>query len=518
MFRNNSQRTGSQAFQSPLSDPARVPSLAVRHQFPAAGAPALSPFVGSPVATTVGGHLMVFIGNGNGRFYALDGDTLALVWQYPAAGVATTLTSTFTCNPSSIGIASSAVITTIAGKTAVVFGAPDSSGGSLGDGRLFALDAATGALIWRSDVVASLTGTTSGSTAELHEQIGFSSPLVWNNHVYVGVANHCDDPIQKGRVRGVSLATGALDPAFQFCSVATCGDNIRGGGIWSSVAALSQSLYVTTGNVRESYVSTEPSPDYAMSLVAMDQSSGAHQWHAQAVPFAMDADPDFAATVTLGITSCGQMAMATEKDGWTHVVHADGAQVGQFAWSFPPHAIPFTPGDGTVHGDDDYKRSGALWGDVYIAMNGGWNLTATSAATSGGLQRLHAFNVCDPTASHLRWLVDVPGTSGGGYALGHPTVSRGIVYVGTDRGHLVAIADPSVVTSTSARCGNPDVPNVVCTWAGYPLVPVPTILADVTVPDNGAMVYTEPSLVTNGSSDGRVYVATGAGHVYELTP
>ena len=96
-------------------------------------------------------------------------------------------------------------------------------------------------------MVARLTGFAS---TQFHEQIGYSSPIVFNDRVYVGVADHCDNPIQKGRVVAVHLATGAIDAGFNYCSTGTCADSTRGGGVWSSVAAWDDSVYVTTGNVK----------------------------------------------------------------------------------------------------------------------------------------------------------------------------------------------------------------------------------------------------------------------------
>lgn len=545
MYRNNAQRTGSQARPSPLADPARVPSLAVRHQFPCDGAaigcssgaaaapigggavPIFGSFVASPIVAKIGDRYIVYIGNGNGKFYALDGDTLTKLWEYPLAG---TLTSTYIANPSSYGIASTATIARINGTDAVIFGAPDRSD-SLGDGHLFALKARTGELIWRSEAVAYITMDTLARATPLvpgvllpgkHEQIGYSAPLVWNNDVLVGIADHNDSPIQKGRLVAVRLSDGTIDTAFNFCTVSNCADFVRGGGIWSSPAAHNNSVYVTTGNVKQWDTQTEPSPDYALSIVKLDQASGAVQWRVQPVPFDLDADDDFASTPSVGNTRCGPVVLATQKDGWTHAVAAEGAGAVSLLWSYPapPHRPPFWA-DGTVHGDSPYVRSGALWGDVYITMNGGLNLMATTAGTSGGLNRLYAFNVCDANQP-LRWLVTVPHASPG-RTLGQPTVTRGIVYVGTNQGHLVAIADPAVMRPTWYHCAHPDVPAYACLRFGYPLVPHPVILADVAVPDGKMMVYNEPVLSANSSCDGRIYVAThdfknGSGHVYELTP
>ena len=502
-FHYDSRRTSSQPNNTDLSDPAKVPSLAIRWTFtaPAPGPGGQVGFRASPVID----DNRVYIGNGNGFFYALNGDTGAVLWQYPPVGQPPLLTQ-FQCNPSSYGIASSATLTEIGGKDAVIFAAPDQSiGMHLGDSRLFALDARTGAEIWKSPVIARLTGLTFGSKTEFHENIGYSSPIVYKDRVYVGVADQCDNPIQKGRVVAVQLDTGAIDASFSYCSTGTCADTTRGGGVWAPVTATEDSLYITTGNTK-SGDPTEPSPNNGLSLIKLNRATGAVTWKFQPVPWILDGDPDWAAGATIMNTSCGSVVISTMKDGWTHALD-EGP--GTRRWSFPPATIPFTPGDGTFHGDTRYMRGGAAWGDVYVAMNGGLNLTTSGA--SGGYKRLHAFNVCAAEADRLRWLIDVPNASGATYSLGHPTITNGIVYVGTDTGHLVAIADPSLVPPAGFRCSNPDVANAICVASGFKLVPQPAVLANVAL--SGRMVYNEPAL-----ANGRIYVATDGGNVYMLSP
>jgi hypothetical protein len=78
-------------------------------------------------------------------------------------------------------------------------------------------------------------------------------------------------------------------------------------------------------------------------------------------------------------TSCGEVVIPTMKDGWTHALD-DGPPVPgppSRRWSYPSATIPFTPADGTSHDDTRYMRGGAAWGDVYVAMNGGLNLTTS---------------------------------------------------------------------------------------------------------------------------------------------
>jgi outer membrane protein assembly factor BamB len=503
MYRQNVPRNGSQRHSSDLSNPSRVPSLAVRWTFTVPAADTVSGMNPGFRASPVVHKNRVYIGSGNGRMYALDAETGAVLWKFPAPPAAP-LRSQFTCNPSSQGIASSAVVAEIGEVDAVIFGAPDPSvGTNLGEGRLFALNAATGAEIWRSQVVAQLTGTTSGSTTQLHQQIGYSSPIVYDRRVYVGVADHCDNPIQKGRIVSVRLSDGTFDPAFTYCSTGTCGDSTRGGGVWSGVAAKADRLYATTGNANNGGL--EPSPNHGLSMVQLNAGTGAMGWKFQPVPYALDWDPDWSAGPNVMSTSCGLLSASTMKDGWTHAV---AASTGVRRWTFPPATIPFSSGDGTVHGDTRFMRAGAAWGDVFITMTGG--LTVSTNLFSA-YRRLHALNVCASDADRIRWIIDVPNASGGTYSLGVPTVTRGIVYIGTDQGHLVAIADPSVQPAAGMRCSNTDVTNAACVASGYSLVPQPAVLANVTLA--GSMVYNEAAI-----SKGRLFAATGAGNVYMLRP
>lgn len=498
-FRHDASRSGYQADSSAISDPAKVPGLHVRWTFQPPG-PQM--FRASPVVY----NGRVYIGNANGYFYAVNADTGALDWQYPAAA-SPALVSQFTCNPSSFGIASSAAIATINGTDAVIFGAPDQSiGTGLGEGRLFALNAQTGAEIWKSPVIAHVTGLTVGSTTQLHEQIGYSAALVFNDRVYVGIANHCDNPIQNGKVVAVSLTTGAIDAGFSFTAT-----NTRGGGVWSSIAGFENALYVTTGNSRcwNGGCQSEPTVNNALSLLRLDANTGSVIWKYQPVPFSMDNDPDWSAGATAMQASCGTVIVSTMKDGWTHAVNAGDGTPGSpsMRWVFPAHTIPFTPGDGTVHGDTRYLRPGAAWGDVYITITGGLNVTTN---VTGGYRRLHALNVCAAEADRIRWIKDVPGATGT-YALGPPTVTRGMVYVGTNSGRLIVIADPSIAPAAGWRCSNPDVSSANCVASGFTLVPDPAVLADIQLDGS---IRTEPALLAQPG----VYVATDSGKLYRLDP
>lgn len=501
-YRRNASHTGDQPDNTALSNPASVPTLHQLWSRTPAGARA---FRASPVVYN--GKL--YIGNANGRFYAYDTATGNPLWQYPPAG-APPLVSQFTCNPSSEGIAASATIASVNGATAVIFGAPDQSiGAHLGSGRLFALDAGTGAEIWKSDEVARLNGTTWASSTELHEQIGYSAPVVFNGQAYVGIANHCDNPIQNGRIVAVDLATGHLTSGFSFSAT-----NTRGGGVWNSPAVLTTSgntgLFFTTGNGRcwNGGCQTEPTTNHTLGMLRLDLSTGALVWKFQPVPFELDQDPDWSAGVTIMAASCGALAASVMKDGWAYAIDVGTATAGppNMRWQFPPTHVPFAMADGTTHGDTRYLRPGAAWGDVFVVTTGGLNVTSPTGLYSS-YSRVHALNACAANSDRVRWIKDVPSASGA-YSLGPPSVTRGITYIGTSTGHLIAIADPSVAVPAGYRCAQPDIATASCVAAGFSLVPDPAVLVDVTL---AGSILTEPVLVA-----GKIYVATGNGTIYAL--
>jgi len=162
-----------------------------------------------------------------------------------------------------------------------------------------------------------------------------------------------------------------------------------------------------------------------------------------------------------------------------------------------------------VHSDDRYLVRGAVWNDVFVTMTGGENVVSD---VNSGFGRLHGLNICAAKSGRVRWLFDVPSAMLGViYQLGPPTVTRGVVFVGTAQGHVVAFADPSVAPGVGLRCSNPFVSNASCVANGFALVPQPSVLADVKL--DGSRILTEPAL-----AGGRVFVATEGGHVYMLEP
>jgi outer membrane protein assembly factor BamB len=527
-FRHSGWRDGQQTMPSVLTNPDNVRKLKPVWTFTPPAADGPTAFKASPIVF----QGRVFIGNGNGRLYALNATTGALLWEYPKPPAQALLSKYSQANggenPSSHGLAASATIALNKNiRPMVVFGAPDPSlSDKMGSGRLFALDPASGAEIWKSPEIAVVDGLTSSISNESvaitqrHEQFGYSSPLALGSLIYIGISDHGDDPIQNGRVVAVNSDNGFVVGGFKFDSTSSA----RGGDIWSSVAGgLDKNMIaVTTGNSANwsGGSQSEPTVDNALSMLGLNASSGAINWKLRAVPFNLDMDPDWAAGPALLDTRCGHAAASTQKDGWTYAAQSNssGGASPKVLWQFPPTGIPFTSGN---HDDTRYIKPGAGWNDTYIAMDGGYELEAGQAGS--GFTRLHALDVCAPSSQPVRWIANIPHTTacppGANpsqfceYQLGPPTVTGGIVFVGTPTANLIALADPSVYASALSICNNPEIPSAQCAAQGFAMVPQPIQLLDLPLGSGFGAIQTEPVI-----AGGAVYVAGDGGQVMKLAP
>ncbi len=525
-FRHNGLRNARQTKASPLGDPYAVKTLQIVWNFN-------SPDGGSFTASPVVFNNRLYIGTSNGHLFAFDATTGGApvgtpLWQFPPAGQPALTTQWATAgpcaNPSSVGIASSVAMAKIDGVDVVILAAPDQGrpsdpggkfGSGLGSGRLFALNAQTGAVIWatRSEV-ARMTGLTDSSTSEFHEQIGYSSPLVLDSRIYVGIANHCDNPIQNGRIVAVELNTGNIVPSGTFKFEST---SDRGGGVWTFISGgLGGGIFTTTGNVRRGSA-PEPAVNNGLSMIRLNPGTGALEGKIQPVPFQLDNDPDWSAGTTLMAASCGNLSVSTQKDGWSYAGNL-GPPL-SFRWQFPNVAFPFPTNDPNDHGDIRYHRAGAAWNDLYIGMVGGEDIVDrdTPGEIFAGYRRLHALNTCAGTGGRVAWIAELQAftnevTDTHGWGLGPPTVTDGIVYVGTNAGWLVAVADPSVWPANGSRCTWSHLDGVACLDAGFQMVPKAAVLKSMNL-GAGVITRNEP-VIANGS----LYVATSGGKLFRIAP
>lgn len=214
------------------------------------------------------------------------------------------------------------------------------------DGRVIALDAQTGKVVW--DVQ---------EADPKKSEMFVSAPIVWRGKVFIGIA--FSDGGIAGRLLALDEATGKELWRFE----TTLGYN-AGGGFWASY-----SLDPATGEVFAGVAN--PYPDfnrdlgpedaahiaYTDSIISVDAATGALNWHYQAVP-RDEHDWDLATTPTLYRTPLGRdMVAIAGKDGYVYGLDRT------------THALAFkVPGTSLVNNDVPLDRT---WRYICPGLQGG---------------------------------------------------------------------------------------------------------------------------------------------------
>src|SRR6266567_937667 len=214
----------------------------------------------------------------NGLIYWGSGDGLEHATDLSGKQVWTAIlgTSRNVCNTDSVGVISTATVTSIkiGGKlTPVVF-----VGG--GDAHFYALNALTGAVIWRTSL---------GNSSAFFL---WASPVVFKGSVYEGVSSLADCPLVQGKFVQMDAATGAIIHTFN-----TVPQGCLGGSVWGSATldADNDAIYFATGNGGQC---SKPEP-YAVALVKLDASDLTYIDSWQVPPSNQIPDSDFGSTPTL---------------------------------------------------------------------------------------------------------------------------------------------------------------------------------------------------------------------------
>ncbi|MGI8824993.1 MAG: PQQ-binding-like beta-propeller repeat protein, partial [Chloroflexota bacterium] len=193
--------------------------------------------------------------------------TGSLAWQQFVG------TATDSCDARAHGASTTATVAdeTIGGNsTSVLY----TGGFANGQAELYALNALSGTIIWQRPL-----GDSVNTDTDM-----WSSPLVYNGSVYVGVASASDCPLVQGKLVQMDATNGAIQNTFKATP-----DGCIGPGIWgsptldtaatstatvssptTSVATSTATVYVATGNGPTSGSCSPSAPVYAESLVALN--------------------------------------------------------------------------------------------------------------------------------------------------------------------------------------------------------------------------------------------------------
>lgn len=358
-----------------------------------------------------------------------------LIWQQY-------LGTTTTCAPvSPLGVVSTAAVSTVTingTATSVVF-----VGG--GDDHLYALDAASGNIIWSTPL-----GNPSTNT------FIWDSPFVFNNNVYIGTGTTGEAagcPLVAGQLFELNAATGSIVHTFN-----TVPSGCVGGGIWSSPTfdGFDGSIYFTAGTQ-----GTCSNDSISIGIVKLRASDLTYRSSWQ-IPLnqRLTNDADFAGTPTLFTATINgtvqKMVGAVDKNGYYYAFNRASLSSGP-VWSRQIAVAGACPqcGKGSI-------ASSAFDGSrLYVA---GGNTTINGISCGGSLQALNpdgtvAWQDCLPKTvlgavtefagvvavvdgANLTLVNSSTGAQlfndGGDKYYGTPSVSNGVLYVGSKTGKLYA--------------------------------------------------------------------------------
>ena len=213
---------------------------------------------------------------------------------------------------------------------------PDCGGGNRGvalhngrvfrgtcDGRLIALDARTGELLWKNVIAVPRLGEATSA-----------APLAWGNRVYMGIAG--SDVGARGRVMAFDAENGAELWRFNTIPMGAetgaetwenpASAKTGGGGVWGAMTLdiSNGELFVPVGNPWPDLdPATRPGDNlFTDSIVVLDALTGELKWWHQVAP-ADWLDYDLAAAPALYRVGNNDYMAIGGKDGYLHVVSRD---------------------------------------------------------------------------------------------------------------------------------------------------------------------------------------------------
>lgn len=371
----NGSRTGFKSAETQIT-PSTVPNLTTLWTKRSIASP------GSVSAEPVQVNGTVYYGAWDGYERARDAASGAFRWSRYLGQ-----TSKSTCEPPTVGVASTATVASITvngASTLAVF-----VGG--GDHHFYALNAATGAVIWKTALGAS-------SSTFL-----WSSPLFYRGTIYEGVASFGDCPLVRGKIVALRAATGAVLDTLH-----TAPSGCTGAGVWGSPAVdpSTGDIYFGTGNNGSSC--GEP-----LSVAVIRASSTLSLLsHWQIPPANHGPDSDFGATPTLFTSGGTPMLGIQNKNGVYYAFDRNSLSSGP-AWKRQVAKAGECPecGKGDI--------SSSAWDGTGLYVGAG-NTTIGGASCQGSVQALQ------PATGKITWQDCLQG----GPVIGAVTAVPGVVFLG----------------------------------------------------------------------------------------
>ena len=314
---------------------------------------------------------VVYIGAEDGFFFAVSESTRKVLWSRFLG-----LQLPTTC-PGTQGIISTATVASSpsTGRLTVYVNAPS--------GYLYALDAATGAVVWK--------GRVDKPSATVNDYYSWGSPLVAYGKVYVGISSECDNPLVRGGLIAFDQATGTKVARWNALPAGEVGASI-----WSSPAAAADGrIFATTGNG----FAGSGQPLYDQSIVALDASTLKLLDHWQVAGAQQIKDGDFGASPTLfpatlsGVVT--PMVGACNKNGYYYAFRQHDLAAGPVWKKRITEPYP---------GGAKLCAAAAVWNGTDLIEGGGAPTTINGVTYQGSVQAL------DPATGKPAWATGLQGT------------------------------------------------------------------------------------------------------------
>ena len=308
-----------------------------------------------------------------------------------------------------------------------------------GDSYWYALNASNGDVLWRVFI---------GDNSASGGYYNWSSPLLYNGSAYIGVASLSDCPLVPGQLLRVDLNTHKVVGTWNAVPAGQVG-----GGVWTSptVDPATNTVYVTTGT------QTSPSELYAQAFVALDATTLAVKGSWQIPSAQQVSDGDWGTTPNL---LPGGLVAAANKNGILYAFQRSNISAGP-VWQqrIANGGSDPTAGDGTA-------SSGAVGGGEYFEAGGtvtignatyNGSVSALNPATGAVLWTHPTQRPVIPALAYVNGLVlagagsdllALNASSGqqlfdystAGSIYSPPSVSGGRIYVGSQDGNVYAFA------------------------------------------------------------------------------
>jgi outer membrane protein assembly factor BamB len=272
------------------------------------------------------------------------------------------------CFPQTLGVSSSATV--LDGVVYVGGGGP----------YWYALAADDGHVLWR---------VPTGDNSPKGGHYNWSSPLILGKAAYIGIASDCDIPSIHGELLRVDLQSHKVTTTFH--SVPAAGI-AGGGGIWTTPAAdtKANTIFVVDGE------ETVPGQPLTQSLLALNPATLAvrSSWQVPASQAVAAGDSDWSTTPTLFTDGTRDLVAAGNKNGTIYAFKRSDIAAGP-VWK---QAIAI-PGQCGVCAQGTFSS---------MAFGGGRLFAAGGTTTIGGTTYRGSVRALDPATGQVTWEQGLP--------------------------------------------------------------------------------------------------------------